>query len=147
MKISSAIKIESTPEIVFGWLENPEKAKQWMTSVSEGEIILETPERVGTKFREIVQDDNGTIEMEGIITGFEPDKSIAFHLDSRVNTVEVKYCIEEIEEGVRLEYYANIRWKFPVNILCLVIGGNIKQSIIDQLSEELNTLKKLCEIH
>ncbi len=145
MKISSAINIESNPEIVFGWLENPEKAKQWMTSVSEDEILHETTERVGTTFREVVQDDSGELEMQGCITGFEANKSISFHLDSRVNTVDVRYFIEEQDHGVRLEYNAKIRWKFPVNVLNIVIGNKIKQNIKAQLRDELNKLKELCE--
>jgi hypothetical protein len=100
---------------------------------------------VGTTFREVVEDENGSVEMLGMITGFEQDRSIAFHLESRVNIVDVEYIIEKRDEGVHLRYDANIRWKFPVNVISLFIGNRIKQSIFNQLRGELNQLKRLSE--
>jgi len=145
MKIASSIDIKSSPEVVFGWLENPQKAMQWMTSVSGGEILHETPERVGTTFREVVQDESGSMEMYGMITGFEADKSIAFHLESRVNIVDVEYRVEKSDEGTRLYYRANVKWKFPVNIISIFVGNKMRQSILAQLQAELIKLKELCE--
>lgn len=145
MKISSTIDIKSTHQEVFNWLENPQKAMEWMTSVTGGEILHETPERVGTTFREVVEDENGSIEMHGMITGFEADKSIAFHLESRVNIVDVEYCVEKIDEGTRVEYHAEIRWKFPVNVISIFMGNKMKQNITSQLGDELRKLKNFCE--
>jgi len=145
MEISSAVTIKSTPGEVFGWLEDPEKAMTWMTSVSSGEILHETPERVGTTFREIVEDENGSIEMHGVITGFEDGKRIAFHLESRVNIVDVEYRVEKTTDGVRLDYHANVKWKFPVNIISIFMGNKMKQGIAAQLEDELSRLKELCE--
>ena len=145
MIIASAIYIESTPKVVFGWLEKPEKAKLWMTNVSDTEILHETESRVGTTFREVVEDDSGSLEMHGFISGFEADKSISFHLESRVNIVDVEYRIEAIDEGVRLTYHADIRWKFPMNIVSIFMGNKMKQTILAQLQDELSKLKELCE--
>jgi uncharacterized protein YndB with AHSA1/START domain len=145
MKITSTIEIKNIPSEVFKWIEDPEKAKEWMSSVSETEILHETANRVGTTFREIVEDDEGSMEMQGSITKFEADKLIAFHLESRVNVVDVEYSVEETGEGTRLQYHADIQWKFPVNIISIFIGKRIKQKIVDQLTDELNKLKLLCE--
>ncbi len=145
MEISSAIDVKSTPGEVFSWLENPEKAMTWMTSVSSGEILHETPERVGTTFREVVEDENGSLEMRGVITGFEAENLIAFHLESRVNIVDVEYRLEKTTDGVRLDYHANVKWKFPVNLISIVMGNKIRQNIAAQLEDELNRLKALCE--
>ena len=109
MKITSTIKIENSPSEVFKWIEDPEKAKEWMTSVSEGEILHETPNRVGTTFREIVEDDDGSMEMHGRITKFKTDKLIAFHLESRVNVVDVEYSLEGMRDHTRLHYQADIQ--------------------------------------
>ena len=116
-----------------------------MTSVSGGEILHDTPERVGTTFREVVEDESGSIEMRGMITGFEPDKSIAFHLESRVNIVDVEYQVEKTDDGSRLMYHAKIKWKFPVNIISIFMGNKMRQSILAQLQDELGRLKELCE--
>jgi carbon monoxide dehydrogenase subunit G len=145
VRITSSIDINSTPEVVFSWLENPQKAMQWMTSVASEVITHETPERVGTTFREIVQDESGSMEMQGTITGFEANESIAFHLESKVNIVNVEYRVEKAGERTRLEYDANIEWKFPVNIISIFMGRKMRQGIFAQLQDELSKLKKLCE--
>ena len=54
---------------------------------------------MGTTFREVVQDENGSLEMQGVITGFEAEKSIAFHLESRLNVVDVEYRLEATTQG------------------------------------------------
>ena len=145
MKISSTLNISCASEVVFSWIENPEKARVWMTSVSGGEILHETPNRVGTTFREVVEDENGSIEMHGTISGFEPNKSIAFHLESRVNIVDVEYSVEKIARETRLAYHADIHWKFPVNFISIFMGNKMRQSILAQLQGELGKLKELCE--
>jgi hypothetical protein len=145
MQISYSIDIKSKPNIVFGWLETPEKAMEWMTSVSKTEILHETPNRVGTTFRETVEEDGNGIEMQGVITGYERNKSISFHLNSRVNIVDVEYRIEEIPDGVCLKENAHVRWKFPINLISIFGGAKMKQSLITQLQVEFNRLKELCE--
>jgi hypothetical protein len=40
-----------------------------MKNVAEGEILHETAERVGTTFREVVEEEGGRIEMQGTSLG------------------------------------------------------------------------------
>ncbi len=145
MKISLSIDIDSPPARVFGWLESPGKAMQWMTSVARTEILYETPERVGTTFREVVEENGNGVELQGTITGFTPDRSISFHLTSRVNELDVEYGVEAIPTGTRLTQNANVRWKFPVNVISIFMGGKMRQGISAQSQKEFEKLKELCE--
>ena len=145
MNISFSIDINSPPATVFSWVEKPEKAMKWMTSVAGGEILHETPERIGTTFREVVEEDGNGVELQGVITDFKPNKSISFHLDSRVNVVDVDYHVEAIPDGTRLTQTANVRWKFPVNVISLFMGTKMKQNISAQSQKEFEKLKELCE--
>ncbi len=145
MDITSSININSKAGIVFSWLASPEKARQWMRSVAETEILHETQERVGTTFREVVAEEGGRIEMQGSITGFEQDREISFHLFSKIHELDVDYRVEEIGTGIRVTVDSSIHWKFPVNVLSLFMGGKMRSGITDQLGKELEELKKLCE--
>ena len=145
MKISFSIDINSPPITVFSWVENPEKAMKWMTSVARGEILHETPERVGTTFREVVEEDGNGVELQGMITDYKPDRLISFHLESRVNVVDVEYCVEAIQSGTRLTQNANVHWKFPVNVISIFMGVKMKQNISAQAQDEFKKLKELCE--
>ena len=145
MKVSCSIDISSTPETVFHWLGRPEYAMVWMTTVSKTEMLHETPDMVGSTFREYVEEDGQGIEMQGVVTGYVPNKSISFHLDSRVNTVDVDYLIEGAHEGVRLSENENVVWKFPMNIISIFTGTILRQNLVEQLREEFNKLKELSE--
>jgi hypothetical protein len=145
MKISTFVDIESTPEVVFGWLARPERAMEWMSSVSRTEILQQTPGMVGTTFREVVEEQGGSMEMHGTVTGFEAPRSISFHLSSTVNVLDVSYRVEPTASGVRVVEDSDIRWKFPVNVMSIFIGGKMKQGILAQLQAEFSKLKALCE--
>ena len=116
-----------------------------MTSVTKTEILHDTLERIGTTFREVVEEDGNGVELQGVITDFKPDKSISFHLNSRVNVVEAEYCVEAVQNGTRLTQNANVRWKFPVNVISIFMGAKIKQNISAQAQKEFEKLKELCE--
>jgi hypothetical protein len=72
MKIYFSIDINSLPETVFSWVEKPEKAMKWMTSVARGEILHETPEKIGTTFREVVEENGSGVELQGVVTDYKP---------------------------------------------------------------------------
>jgi uncharacterized protein YndB with AHSA1/START domain len=145
MRISLAVDIESDLETVFSWLASPEKALVWMTSVAGGEIIDLKPGMVGTTFRERVEEGGGGIDMQGSITAFEPNRRISFHLESRVNRLDVDYRIDAVASIVRLTVTSDIHWRFPVNVMSVFAGRAIKRKIVAQSNEEFARLKRLCE--
>ena len=116
-----------------------------MTSVAKTEILHETHDRIGTTFREVVEEDGNGVELQGVITDFKPDKLITFHLDSRVNAVDVEYCVQAVQSGTRLTQNATVRWKFPINVISIFMGAKIKQNISAQAQKEFEKLKQLCE--
>lgn len=102
MKISFTMDINSRPEGVFLWLDDPGKAMVWMTSVSSTELLDKTPDMVGTTFQEIVEQDGHRTEMRGVVTGYVTGKLISFHLSGKFNSVDVEYRLEEVENRTRL---------------------------------------------
>jgi uncharacterized protein YndB with AHSA1/START domain len=145
MKISYTIDINNKPEEVFHWLNNPERAMVWMSSVSKTELLHETTDMVGTTFREIVEENGRWTELHGVVTDYRPNQLIAFHLSGKFNVVDVEYRLEEIENRTRLTQNANIRFKSFIKVLSLLIGPMFKKKIMDQLQKEFATLKELCE--
>ena len=145
MKINTSMDIACSPETLFSWIDDPEKAMLWQTGVTKAEIILETPQRTGTRFREVLSDEGGQLEMDGVITGYEPGRTLSMHLESRVHTVDVLHSVEAIPTGARYTQDACIRWKFPVSILIALQGGQLKKKILAQSRREMARLKHLCE--
>jgi hypothetical protein len=92
-----------------------------------------------------VEEDGQGVELQGMITDYKPEKSMSFHLESRVNVVDVEYYVEVIQSGTRLTQHANVRWKFPVNVIGIFMGTKMKQGISAQSQKEFEKLKELCE--
>lgn len=145
MKISLAVEVAVRPEEVFPWLDDPEKAMLWQKGVKKAEIIQATPDRIGTTFVEEMEEDGNALQMHGVITAYAPNRMIAFHLESRIHQVDACYSIVE-EDGcsvVRVE--SSVRWKFPMNMISLIMGRRIKEGILKQMQEELGQLRMRCE--
>jgi uncharacterized protein YndB with AHSA1/START domain len=145
MKLSIAVDIESSPEEVFYWLKNPEKAKAWMTSVSETEMLSGAPNMVGSTFREVIKDQNGQTEMQGVVTRYQENELIAFHLSGQYNTVDVEFRLEEIGERTRVIQNAEVRFRSFMKILSIFLGSAIKKEISVQSQREFAKLKLICE--
>lgn len=145
MKISNTIKIKSTPEKVFYWLEDPSRAMEWMTSVTKTEIIKETSNMVGTTFREYIEENGRGTEMHGVVTDFVLNQRLVFHLDGDFNSAEVDFVLEEKEGTTQLTQNAEVHFKGILRVLSIIFGYFFKKKIISQAQSEFVKLKELCE--
>lgn len=145
MRISHSIEIGNTPDRVFYWLEDPGRAVKWMTSVTKTEIIEKTPDMVGTRFRETVEENGAGTYMSGVITEFETNKRLAFHLEGEFNTVDVVYVLREKGGGTELSQDAYIRFKGFTRVLNVLLGSVFKKKILSQAKAEFARLKELCQ--
>jgi carbon monoxide dehydrogenase subunit G len=145
MEITCSIDIDASPEKVFYWVGDPERAMAYTSSVSSYKILHKTPDWVGTTFVEVVQDEEGKTEMHGKVIAFEPNRSMAFHLEGEYNIADVTYHLEVIESGTRLTQHANIQFKGVVRIMSLFMGSTFKKKILSQQQSEFEKLKELCE--
>jgi hypothetical protein len=68
VKITLSVDIYRRPEEVFPWIAEPDKAMRWQKGVKGGEIIKETPEKVGTTFKEVMEENGNHLVMYGEIT-------------------------------------------------------------------------------
>lgn len=145
MKIINSVDIEATPQVVFSWIRDPEKAMVWQTSVSKGEILHETPEVVGTTFRETVEEEGQGTELEGVITSFLADREMSFHLEGIYNSADVTFILEEVNGTTHLEQRANVRFKGIARVMSLLMWPVFKKNVTTQMRKEFTKLKELCE--
>jgi len=145
MRIHYSDEISKPPKIVFPWIEDPEKAMKWQKNVKGGEIIINKPERIGTTFREVIEEDGDVLEMEGTITKYIENKLMGFHIKSKIHEFDVSYALKDIDGATKLSIEVLIKWKFPMNVISLFIGKKMKEKITKQLDSEVLDLKRLCE--
>ena len=145
MRIEYEDEIQQTPDKVFPWIAEPEKAMKWQKNVRGGEIIVNKPEIIGTTFREIIEEDGKSLEMKGIITKYVENRIIGFHLESKIHEFDVSYSIVGIGKATKLSIEADIKWKFPLNIIGKFMGKRMAETLKKQMESEVQDLKKLCE--
>jgi uncharacterized protein YndB with AHSA1/START domain len=146
MNIEHEIEISKPPELVFPWISDPDKAMQWQKNVKGGEILVETPDKIGTTFKETIEEDGNELEMHGSITEYVEGKLIGFHIESRIHTFDVRYSVKEIEGGSEVSTEINIRWKFPMNVMSLFIGKKMEATLLEGIETEFRALKQICEM-
>lgn len=145
MKISYTIEIHNTSKQVFFWLEDPNRAKQWMTNVTNYKIINETPDKIGTTFTETIEENGRELEMQGELTDFIQNQKLSFYLESDIHIVKVEFILKEIDNITLLTQNAKIHFKGFMKVMIFLFGYFIKKKIINQTRKELNNLKSLCE--
>ncbi|MFH1023782.1 MAG: SRPBCC family protein [Planctomycetota bacterium] len=142
MRIVNTVEINATPAEVFYWLEEPDRAKQWATSVTRSEFIEKTPNKVGTTFREYVEEDGRGIEMHGVVTEFETNRLFAVHLESELHSADVRFALAE--EGTMTKLTQNVELHFK-SVLSDAVCDSIKKTVMAQAQGEFARLKGLCE--
>ena len=145
MKISYTMDIDCTPEKVWYWLGTPERAMVWQTNVSKTEILEETPNMVGTTFRETIEENGRGVEMFGVVTDYKENQSLAMHLSGKYNVVDVEWHIEGMEEHTRVTLNSDIRFRSFLRVVSIFMRPVFKKNIMRQLQEEFARLKELCE--
>jgi len=139
------MEIKSTPEEVWYWLGTPERAMVWQTNVSKTEILQKTPNWIGTTFRETIEENGRSTEMQGIVTDYRENQSLAMHLSGKYNTVDVGWHIEKMGEYTHLTIKADIRFKSFVRLMSILFWPAFKKNALRQLQKEFDRLKELCE--
>jgi hypothetical protein len=95
---------------------------KWQKAVKGGEVIVDKPEKIGTTFREVIEEDGRTLEMHGTISRYVENRTMGFHIVSKMHEFDVTCSIEPSSEKTRMKIEATIRWKFPMNIVSLFLG-------------------------
>lgn len=116
----------------------------WQQGVKSGEIIEETPGRIGTTFVEVMEEGGRSLRMRGVISGYMRDEMISFFLESRLHKVDVCYTIRGRDGTSEIWVESDIHWKFPISLVTFIFGRRVKENILRQILSELAELERLC---
>ena len=145
MKFTYTMDISCTPEKVWYWLGEPERAMVWQTNVSKTVILEKTPNWIGTTFRETIEENGSGTDMQGVVTDYRENQSLAMHMSGKYNTVDVQWSIKKVGQYTRLTVNSNIQFKYFLRIFSIILWPAFKKNIRRQLDKEYAKLKELCE--
>ena len=113
--------------------------------MSKTEILHKTPDWIGTTFRETVEENGRSTEMEGIVTKYIENQSLAMHMNGQYNTVDVEWYLEKFGEHSCLKVEADIQFKSFLRLMSIIFWPVFRRNALRQLQEEFTRLKELCE--
>ena len=122
MEISITTDICCKPEEVFLWINDPDQAMRWQKGVKSVEIINETPDKIDTTFKEVMEENGKSLEMYGKVIDYVPNELISFQLESKIYKVHLTYSVKSEAENSIVLIESTINWKLPMSIICLFIG-------------------------
>ena len=144
METRIIVEIEASVETVFYWAVQPEAVMQWLEHLTEYEFLNEGDDWVGTKVRQIWDDDEDS-ELLGEITEFEELKRFAIKLDGKKFTVSVSYDFEDKGNVTRLTQETKFVYKGMTKLTAATMGSKVQKSYEDQAKMNLLRLLELAE--
>jgi len=96
MKTSMTTIIDAPANIVFLWLEDNERLKQWVPNLIEDNPIIETPEKIGSTFRQTFLERGKTMEMTGEITAYTENERMRVFMTGEMFNLDVDYILKAL---------------------------------------------------
>ncbi|MGE7023211.1 SRPBCC family protein [Solibacillus cecembensis] len=108
MLITSQIEIQAPIEVVFSYLEDNDKQKEWMTGLEGTEYVtdFDSSNPVGVKFKQKLKEGNRIQEYEGQVTAYTKNNNLSIQMDHPSFLINVSYSLKEISAHSSILYIA-----------------------------------------
>ena len=141
-----SIDIERPREEVFAFLDDEENLPKIVPNLVDQGVINETPEKVGTTFWHIYEENGRRMKMTGEVTEHRPPERMAVKLDGSFFGLEVAYDLEELGPfSTRLTQYSKSRFKHVFKLMGLFFGKKMEAEGRKAQSENFARMKAMIE--
>lgn len=144
MKTTMKTVIDAPASTVFLWLEDDERLRQWIPNLAEDEPLVETPEKVGSRFRQVFLENGKEMEMIGEITRFLQDERLQVFMTGKMFDLDVDYVLKPLStEQTELTQESEIKMKgffklmTPLMILMSKFSKNNPQAAAHAMLKEM----------
>ena len=119
---------------------------QWSKTCVEREILEETPEKVGTRFRLVTEERGRKMEFQGIVTEHEEDKRSRIALTGPAFDLDVLYLFEDLGgTRTRVTQRSEVTGKGCFKPMLWLMGFLMKKASCNAQQVELEAMKAWCE--
>lgn len=146
MKTSMTTVINAPAEVVFLWLEDDERLKQWIPNLLEDEPIIETPEKVGSTFRQVFVENGKEMEMTGEITAYSENERMRVFMTGKMFDLDVDYILKSPSENqTEVTQDSHIKLKGAMMLFAPIMWLMSKLSSKNPQADAHARLKELAE--
>ena len=146
MKSTTVTVIDAPATNVFVWLEDTDKMKQWLPNLVEDTPLTETPDKIGSRFKQVYHERGKDMEMIGEVTEYSENERMRAFITADMFDLDVDYHLKALSSAhTELTQYTEIKFKGLIKIMSPLMLLMSKFSSKDPTAEAHATLKALCE--
>lgn len=121
MKTTTTTIIDAPAATVFLWLEDNDRLQQWVPNLIEDEVLVETPEKVGSRFRQVFVENDRKMEMIGEITAYVENERMRVDITGDMFDLDVDYFLTqladhqtELTQDTQIRFKGIMKWLTPI---------------------------------
>lgn len=138
--------IDAPAEIVFLYLEDSDRLKRWVPNLVEDESIVETPQKIGSKFRQVFLEKGRTMEMTGEITEYVENEFIRVNMTGDMFGLDVGYRLTSVSDAqTEVTQDTEIKFKGFMKFVAIIFMLFSKLSSNNPQAEAHAKLKEMAE--
>ena len=99
MKTQTTTRINAPTSTIFLWLDDTHRLKQWVPNLAVDEIISDTPEKIGSRFRQVFVENGREMEMTGEITAFVENEQMRVNMAGKMFNLDVEYILTAVSDA------------------------------------------------
>ncbi|MEQ1737821.1 MAG: SRPBCC family protein [Rhodoglobus sp.] len=136
------IEIQAPVEVVFAWLDESEKALQWIGGLEQITPITEGGNRVGARAKHVYVEGGRRIEMIEETLVYEPNRRVKIRGESDAFTMTAEYTLTARGDSTVLELTSDSRFTSgAMRMLAPLFAGSSNRRVM----KDLRKLKELVE--
>ena len=146
MKSTTITVIDAPVKNVFFWLEDTDRMKQWLPNLTEDVSLTETPDKIGSTFRQVYHERGKDMEMIGEITEYKLNERMRCDITADMFGLDVDYHLKSLGKAqTELTQYTEIKFNGVIKFIAPIFGLLSKFSSKDPTADAHAKLKELCE--
>lgn len=127
MENTFSIEIKAPRDEVFAFLDNDDNMKVIVPNLHDAGIINQTPEKLGTTFWHVYEENGRKMKMTGVVTAHDAPNGFAVKLDGAFFGLEVSYSLEELTPtSTRVTQWSKARFKHIFKLMGLFFGKKMQ---------------------
>lgn len=143
MRIVESIRIERPPEDVWAVVSDLDSHTEWRPSLKEFRQVSDGPLGVGTRIREVLSWRGRTIELDDVVTAFDPPRRLGVRGGWKAADFELDLVLEPAGEDATL---VTFDWPFYPKTLYLKLAAPLlRWAMRNATREEAELLKQYVE--
>ena len=127
MEGTYSVEVAAPREVVFAFLADDDNLKKIVPNLVDAGLIDEKPEKVGTTFWHVYEENGRKMKMTGVVTEHVAPTRMAVKLSGAFFRLEVRYDVEALgPDKARLTQWSKATFRHVFKLMGLMFGKKME---------------------